>query len=225
MPICHNRKLIFVHIPKNGGTSIEKSLNLEHLENLYSKTPIKYSGMSIDKSRFTSNKELDDMWYRTPQHLTAEQIRKLYPIVFNNPEYKSFAIVRNPYDRLVSEWAYIQSHAVTLSKDFKNMSFDEFAYSVFLLPSFTRTLLFDSHLDTQKSYIVDNNGNTIVNNVFRFEEIHECFNWLNIPSAKCMESNHRSYHEYYNKDLQKFVYDIYKEDFEHFKYPYDININ
>ena len=225
MPICHDKKLIFVHIPKNGGTSIESALNLEHIENLYSKAPIKYSNMDIDKSRFTTIKELDDMWYRTPQHLTANQIQKLYPSTFNNPEYKSFAIVRNPYDRLVSEWAYIQSHAVTLSKDFKNMPFDEFVYSIFLLPSFTRTLLFDSHLDTQKSYIVDSTGNTIVDNVFGFEEIYKCFDWLNIPYVKCMESNHKPYQEYYNKDLQKFVYDIYKEDFEHFKYPYDININ
>jgi len=74
--IDHERKLIFLHIARTGGTSVETAL--------------------VKK----------DWWFVDPEtkHLSAQQARAHYgDIIWNN--YTKFSIVRNPWDRLVSMWA------------------------------------------------------------------------------------------------------------------------
>jgi hypothetical protein len=73
--IDHQRKLLFVHIARTGGTSIEKSLVGE------------------------------DWWKIDPatKHLSASQARRHYGEKTWR-DYTTFAIVRNPWDRFVSMW-------------------------------------------------------------------------------------------------------------------------
>lgn len=70
--ISHKFKCIFIHIPRTGGSSIEKLVAGKNW-------------WSIDK---------------TTKHLTASQAKKIYGEFWN--EYFKFAFVRNPYDRAVS---------------------------------------------------------------------------------------------------------------------------
>lgn len=74
--VDHQRQLIFVHIARTGGTSIETAL--------------------IGR----------DWWEVDPQskHLSASQSHRLYGDELWNRYFK-FSIVRNPWDRLVSMWA------------------------------------------------------------------------------------------------------------------------
>ncbi len=74
--IDHNRKLIFIHIPRTAGTSIEAAL--------------------------VGN----DWWLIDPQskHISASQARDLYgEDIWES--YTKFTVVRNPWDRVVSMWA------------------------------------------------------------------------------------------------------------------------
>jgi len=219
MPICNDKKIIFVHIPKTGGSSIEQSLGMNSENNIYSLSPMKYTNIPVDRSKFMYTKgALESMWYRTPQHLTITQLFKIIPDAFTD-EYKIFCVVRNPFERLVSEWAYIQNHPVTLPKDYKKMNFEEFVYSVFKLPTFARLVLFDSHLETQKSFITNETNDIDFDiNIFRFEKIDECFKWLGVEPVQTMTSHHSLYKEYYTPALEKFVAGIYKEDFDYFGY-------
>jgi hypothetical protein len=73
--IDHQRKLLFIHIARTGGTSVEKALVGE------------------------------DWWKIDPttKHLSASQARRHYgEDVWR--EYTTFAIIRNPWDRFVSMW-------------------------------------------------------------------------------------------------------------------------
>lgn len=74
--IDHQRQLLFVHIARTGGTSIEAAL--------------------IGR----------DWWEVDPpsKHLSASQTRRLYGDELWNRYFK-FSVVRNPWDRLVSMWA------------------------------------------------------------------------------------------------------------------------
>lgn len=70
--ICSKLKVIFIHIPRTGGTSIEKAL--------------------IDKN----------WWHveRATKHLTWIQARQIYAEYWDH--YLKFSVVRNPWDWIVS---------------------------------------------------------------------------------------------------------------------------
>jgi len=74
--IDHHRKLLFVHIARTGGTSIETALLGE------------------------------DWWKIEPdtKHLSARQARRHYGEEIWR-SYTTFAVVRNPWDRFVSMWS------------------------------------------------------------------------------------------------------------------------
>ena len=80
--IDHQRKLLFVHIARTGGTSIEAAL----------------VGC--------------DWWEIDPdtKHLSASQMRRHYGDEFWDV-YTKFTVIRNPWDRLVSMWATGWWHA------------------------------------------------------------------------------------------------------------------
>ena len=85
------RKILFIHIPKTSGTSIEhfffKSDGEFNLTNLFSSTNFVYN-----EKKFNS----------TGQHLKYNEIRT----IINVDEYEIFTVVRNPYDRFISEMEY-----------------------------------------------------------------------------------------------------------------------
>lgn len=79
--ILHKKKVLFVHIPRTGGSSIENYFGFEGNSNI---------------------KKLD-----TAQHATLQEYLQGYP---NAESYYKFSVVRNPWDRLVSWyiWSYAE---------------------------------------------------------------------------------------------------------------------
>ena len=96
--ICRDRKIIFIHIPKTGGTSIEDVI------------------WGPDRKRRTA----EQLWmgivapgrnkYQTGglQHLLATQVRKEVGVDLFNRCFK-FAMVRNPWDKAVSQFVYMKT--------------------------------------------------------------------------------------------------------------------
>ena len=84
MPVDHDRKLLFIHIPKTGGTTILTLLGL------------------WNKQRAPDFQKLfGDFGPVDLQHLTLAQTAQfLTPLEFAS--YFRFAFVRNPWDRAVS---------------------------------------------------------------------------------------------------------------------------
>ncbi|GFD79982.1 hypothetical protein KUL118_28440 [Tenacibaculum sp. KUL118] len=90
MPLFSNKDLsiLFLHIPKTGGTTIENWLC----------TTKRY------KVQLFNEKALTDVNV-TPQHLGYETVTSLIGD-FNDSDLYKFAVVRNPYERLISEFFY-----------------------------------------------------------------------------------------------------------------------
>jgi hypothetical protein len=219
MPICHNKKLIFIHIPKTGGTSVEKSIGTTSLENLYSERRCLYSAPEI-LEKFEST-EQNKIKFITPQHLTASQLKtvvgdKLFA------SYQKFTIVRNPFDRLVSEYRYVISDNGNMhQKLFRNLSFNEFVNKSLSLPNFARYAVFDNHLTPQVEFIDPLRASKKFK-IFKYEEIENVFEWLNVEPLWLRKSNNRKpWEEYYTTELKELVYNFYKEDFKKFDYPYN----
>ena len=99
MPYLKEHNLIFIHIPKTGGTSIEKAFGI------YRKW---------DYSKLIHTKESVKNGITTaPQHWTPDLIEQyLGREVYNNST--KFTIVRNPYTRVLSEYFYRHKSAGTM---------------------------------------------------------------------------------------------------------------
>ena len=80
MTICHERRLIFVHIPKNAGTSIIKAM----VPDAGIPKPGQVDNVFIDK--------------------TIEEYKEHYGEYWD--KYKKFAVIRDPIDRFVSAYKY-----------------------------------------------------------------------------------------------------------------------
>ena len=82
------KKIIFIHIPKTGGTTIE-----DYMERI--KKPIFRGGYGI----------LKDIVY---QHFDYKDYIKFFGNEMFN-EFTTFSIVRNPYNRMISEYYWTPS--------------------------------------------------------------------------------------------------------------------
>jgi hypothetical protein len=100
MAISYKDKLIFVHIPKCAGTSIEKALSRVAKLELMNPNPIEDNRIQ--------KQSLNRVGYihRLERHLSAIEIRNIVGDIFFEKAFK-FSFVRNPYSRLVSFYNYI----------------------------------------------------------------------------------------------------------------------
>ena len=130
MPIFNN-EITFIHIPKSGGSSIEKFLQI----NKY-----KMDLFSSDGTIFINQ--------HSPQHCTYRELEELGLLTD-----KVFTVVRPEIDRVVSEYFYIKNFRDDLNKLFKN--FDEFL-DMFLDKN--NYLLFDQHNLSNKEFLINKSG-------------------------------------------------------------------
>jgi len=95
MPISHNNKLIFIHVPKTGGSSIEKVLNLHPSHVNKSEEEVVLSGGK-----------------RQLQHLTLSEIYNLKGEELFG--FTIFGMVREPFSRMKSEykWRKLSNHPI-----------------------------------------------------------------------------------------------------------------
>lgn len=130
MPIF-NREFTFIHIPKCGGTTIEKFLT--------------HNGYNM--SLFTSTGSIFINGH-TPQHCTYRELDEL-----NLLTDKIFTIIRPEIDRVVSEYKYLKNKRHDIYCKFNG--FDEFL-DYFLNKN--NTLMFDFHNLSNNEFLIDKNG-------------------------------------------------------------------
>jgi chondroitin 4-sulfotransferase 11 len=183
MAVSHKDRLVFIHIPKTGGTSISLALNLR------------------------PSPQRRHLGYKNLKNKHKKDISK----------YFSFAFVRNPWDRVVSEffWRKSCTHLNT-----KKLNLEQFIHKIKDMEN--------PHLVNQHSFIIDNQGNKLVDFIGRFEFLKRDFdiacNKANLPEKKLPCKNktkHKDYFEYYNSSTRKIVAEKYAEDIEYFGYEFD----
>ncbi len=217
MPVSHNQKVIFVHIPRTAGSSIAQYFGVCGDDNHGSLTPVR-----------------SDMLYglergKALQHLNAKSIRKrLGANVFD--DYFKFTVVRNPYDRVVSEF-----HNRKRVMPWVKMSFRDFVLKrIPEKPGFTWKSLFRSkgeraledQFDSQFDFVHDENGKLMVDFIARYESLEADFQKIctklgiqgKLPVMNT--SKHDDYRSYYDSDTIRRIADIYQKDLEFFKYAF-----
>lgn len=103
--------IFFIHIPKTGGTSIEhefKTRGMLRLEESFLYTPW---------CRFVQKNRTDRIRCSL-QHLTFTELAHIRPTVLSRMK-GLFTVVRNPYDRILSEFYYMKKRLLAKDRDCK----------------------------------------------------------------------------------------------------------
>lgn len=185
--------VMFIHVPKTGGLSIEKSLCL---------TIVRTVGKF--RNRFTNSGQYSFGHIDVRKRLKNGAISKeFYESAFK------FCFCRNPFDRAVSHYFYARyKHPDILSPW---VSFIDF----------TRTLkVYGKTFQCQKYYVDDIDFNFIgrFENLEKdFNKVKEATG-ITGNLVKMNSTKHKHYSEYYNDESAENIAKFYQEDFERFEY-------
>jgi len=210
MPLDLKREIVFIHIPKTAGTAIEIALGIKAAGGI-SEEAILWGEASQERGG-------------SKQHYTYEEILSAKPHVKSWP---AFAVVRNPWDRMVSGWAHHPKWKEEVG------SFSKFVHLV-------KREVFDNnnpnwldgYVRAQSDFI---KGYESFVYVLRFEDLQEDFNALTaeISSLHDIDPNlprtsgrlHSTgtgpdYRVHYDEHLRDLVGELYREDIEKFGYSF-----
>ena len=98
MPFDRQRRLVFLHIPKTAGTSIEQALGLHGPWDLENQA----SGFGLIQSRDLLARNLSSNFL---QHLTLPELEQVFPEALHGAEV--FTVVRDPWHRLLSSFRHL----------------------------------------------------------------------------------------------------------------------
>ena len=168
--ISHDDKCIFIHIPKSAGTSLISALS----------NPVNPGARDINHLPFDPDAYMFDP---PPPHLRIEDYVKYGYITKEKLDsYFKFAFVRNPWDRMVSEYKYRRHPS---KYDFKTYLFKHYPR-----PSWTDEYC---HVIPQYDFIYDRNNNCLIDFVGKFENLQQDFEklclQLQLPSAVLPHKN------------------------------------
>lgn len=212
--IDHNNKVIFIHIPKCAGTSIEYFFGIRPF---YWKTP-NYQTLTgwCDKRKI-------HLHHATPRELLETGL--IEEKIWNS--YTKFTIVRNPFTRAYSDYVWLNEYNAF------NCSFEDF-----LLKRGKMTKILTNKQD--KNYRGDHlypqvdflkiDGKIVVDNIIRFENLNEELEQFfksnnialkDIPHDKKSKKYFKHYSHFFSDDEVKLVEKLYKEDIEFLNYKFE----
>ena len=224
--ICEKHNCLFVHVPKTGGQSVERFFLALNLLTWEERSPLLLRYNDDPRKGPESLSHLYAREYIECGYLSEESYHRFY----------KFAFVRNPWDRIVSEYRYRYAGRFEFSDFIKNQLSVECAYC-------------DKyrHIAPQCDFIFDTEGNQLVDFVGKFENLQEDFTQIceqlkiedsKLPfvnsslSARSRGANYGSlfrnkakpkdkiYRQYYDSQTRGIVEGLYRRDVEQFNYVF-----
>jgi hypothetical protein len=206
--ISHERRFIFVHVWKTGGTSVRQALAP------YCRPPARGAWARLWRPPAAAD---GAGGLGLSPHASAGEIRQaLGPAAFAG--YFTFAFVRNPWDWEVSWYHYVlgrpghAQHALVRS-----------------LGGFARYLEWRAARPAvlQKDFVADPAGRLLVDFVGRFESLRADFRHAcarigvaaELPHAN--RSRRGDYRSYYDRRARELVGEVYREDVDFFGYRFE----
>lgn len=210
-----NINILFVHIPKTGGTSLEKffsnkyniPLNSKSLYTMGELQPTEINDKSINSSL---------------QHLTYNTImeNKTHFYIDDTNNLEIITIVRNPYERIISDLFFLKLIKIEDTK--------EEVLKIIIEKYITES--HDNHPLPQYLFITDENMKLIDNlKILRTESLNEDMVNLNYTDFNShwydlnnnndnYEKKEINYYDYLNDESIDFINNYYDKDFELFNY-------
>jgi hypothetical protein len=196
-----SKKALFMHIPKTAGISLYKA--------------IRHPNVRI-KGHFIQN----------PFH---RYLKDTLPSYKNKPYV--FTFVRNPWDRLVSAFFYLNEGGRNLSDKADSKKYlrkYQGDFETFIKEGIAEGKALEQlHLKPQSVWVCDDEGNLLVDYIGRFESLQEDLDRISEeigipfkPLAHTNGSSHKHYQDYYTEETKAIVAEAYKKDIELFNYDF-----
>lgn len=218
MPVSKQEKLLFIHIPKTGGTSIECFFDMCYRDCFW----FEHWGQDMKSFLKFYRSELSDepKSYYEPQHYPPEILKKIIP---DYDDYFKFTFVRHPYTRILSEYYWHHSKIILHQNEFDPYRFHDWVVSYL-------ADINSSHKEDQSFYL-----NESYNFIGRFEcledDLKELIKMIKKHFPNYVIENKQLQLTHYTglskemlipllkDDTRKFLYSIFKNDFEKLGYP------
>lgn len=213
MPVYRKNKLIHIHIPKTGGTAIESFFH-------------SIGDMEWGRESWLGQERIRGRWYEF-QHLTMSEFRSFTGGRFD--QFSSFAVIRNPYSRLVSEFLW-RSNQIQQRSDPMLIPFESFPEFIWAIPREmdsgwnrrvqglnSRETNFLIHVRPQHHYVLDRKAAPLVGDVLKFEQLESDFSRLlerhGLRADGICDGREAALEAYFDRELLDYVNEIYAEDF------------
>jgi hypothetical protein len=201
-----NINILFIHIPKTGGSSLENYFSL--------KFGIELNKKSLHICEFEQTKLKNDIIINSSlQHLTYKNIfeyQKEFNVDFNN--IKIITIVRNPYERIISDLFFFNKINIDSSKEEVFNIITEYLLSDNL----------DNHNIPQYLFITDYNKVLIPNiHILHTETLTTDMHDLGYQDFNNYDNVNKKkidYYKYLNNDSINLINYFYNYDFKLFNY-------
>jgi len=206
MLVSHENKFIFIHIPKTAGSSIQKALTPHSTSCPRTRGARLMSRAGIITNRKSFYLPKHERYSYIKRRLGTEEYEKMF----------SFAFVRNPWDRLVSYYHFVNK----TPHHHRNAKLGKLSFDDFVKGEVKRMKSY------QNRYIYSEEGELQVDFVGRFENLAEDFSFitqkigLDIELPHTNSSKHDSYQEYFSDELRELVSIHWEKDIKLFDYSF-----
>ena len=217
MLIDNTNKIIFIHIPKTAGSSINSLLLSSNFElifpSVYSSHNKKHIILRLNKHKYPDYIIVEKSFSEITDY--AHFYNELYSYFLENTIYKNyrrFCIIRNPYDRAVSAYYYKfkeqQMDVKTFIHYLENISSEEFKHKD------------NIHLMPQSNFI--QNNDILIHFEYLQEELKKLQRYLPLDFSKLIHSNQsigrKHFLDLFDKKDIEIINKVYKNDFKLLNY-------
>jgi len=208
MPYFKNKdiNLLFIHVPKTGGSSLDTYFSSKFNIPLNNKSLFHFIK---DKQLLNENIKIKS----SLQHITYNQIvkySKIFNIDFDN--IKIITIVRNPYERFVSDLFYF---SLITTDSTKEAVFD-------ILHNYLISDKYDNHNIPQHTFITNDKGEIIENiHILKTESLTnemKVLGYIDFNIYDNVNINKVNYYNYLNNESIEIINKFYHLDFILFNY-------
>jgi hypothetical protein len=190
--IINNSKVLFIHIPKTGGTTIE------HWMSTYGKL-------------YAYQPKISSFMKCSPQHLTYDEATLILGHDFDF----SFSVVRNPYKRIESEYFF------TTKRNNRALKLDFSSWVLSSLDEFAKNRHYaDNHFRPQSDFLSDNITKVYRLEQGLKKVLNKVCGILGVEELEQLRPRNVSKrHEiHWTFEAINAVNEVYKDDFKLFKY-------